>query len=245
MPITIDKKAIAKELQAQINTIQGLGKIESGSAKTDLSPFTDAFPNRIFPMGTLHEFISYEPAHAASTSGFITALAGKFLNADSLCVWIGSEIKAFASGIKNFGIEPDRIIFIHAPKHKDALWIIEEVLKCEALTAVIAEIKELGFTESRRLQLAVERSGVTCFIHRYQPNNENAVACTTRWKIIPFPSTTEDNLPGVGHSSWAVHLLKVRNGKPGSWHINWLGGKFVSIADQEFSITIFNERHTG
>ena len=37
------------------------------------------------------------------------------------------------------------------------LWVIEEALKCEGLAAVIGEIKELSFTQSRRLQLAVEK----------------------------------------------------------------------------------------
>jgi len=41
---------------------------------------------------------------------------------------------------------------------------MEEALKCESLSAVIAETPEISFTVSRRLQLAVEQNRVTSFI---------------------------------------------------------------------------------
>ena len=245
MQAEVNKKEMAKKLQAKINEIQGLGKLSSEPAKKGLAPFDAAFPDHVFPTGAIHEFISYEPAEAASTNGFISALVGKFMKTGGLCLWIGSERKVFPSGLKYFGIEPDRIVFINISKLKDVLWTIEEALKCEALTAVVGEIGELSFTDSRRLQLAVEHSGVSGFIHRYRPHTENAVACTTRWRITPLISTPYDGLPGVGHSSWDVQLLKVRNGRPNSWQISWSGGCFLSLVNREFSLSSLLERHTG
>lgn len=239
----MDKKEVAKKLQAKINLMQGLGKL-SGESDINFAPFAAAFLGGALPKRAIHEFISYEPADAASTNGFITALAGRFLKSGGVCLWIANENKIFPSGLKYFGLEPDRIVFITVTKPKDALWIIEEALKCEALTAVIAEIKELSFTESRRLQLAVEHSGVTGFIHRYRPFRENAVACTTRWKITPLPSISNDNLPGIGKSCWDIQLLKVRNGRPDSWQIIWWNGDFLSKTHPLFSI-LLTERHAG
>jgi protein ImuA len=240
--VNAQKQEIARQLQARINAMQGLGK-SAFTAANALSPFDRAFPNHIFPTGTIHEFISNEPADAASTNGFITALTGKLMKAGGLCFWIGSEMKIFPSALKHFGIEPDRVIFINTPKKKDVLWIVEEALKCEALTAVVAEIKELGFTESRRLQLAVERSGVTGFIHRYKPYAENTVACTTRWKVMSMASNSGD-LPGIGYSCWDIQLLKVKNGRPDCWRVSWLNDRFEPIAEKEISIP-FIERHAG
>ena len=166
------------------------------------------------------------------------------MKSGGLSLWIGSERKVFPLGLKSFGLEPDRVVFIKTPKHKDMLWTIEEALKCESLTAVIGEIKELSFTESRRLQLAVERSGVNCFIHRFRPRAENALACTTRWKILPLASQTQDNLPGVGHSCWDVQLIKVKNGRPDSWRVVWSDNTFVPLAEKTFSLSN-HERHAG
>ncbi len=243
MQAQADKIALARKLQANINMMQGLGKISGEPVKGNFAPFTSAFPGHVFPMGTVHEFISYEPAEAASTNGFVTALAGKFMKEGALCLWIGNQRKVFPCGLKHFGFEPDRIVFINAAKQKDALWIIEEALKCEALTAVIGEIKELSFTESRRLQLAVERSGVNCFIHRHRPFKENSVACTTRWKIAPLPGIVENGLPGVGYSCWDVQLLKVRNGKPDSWQVSWTDNMFVPLGHKDLLNLSPTERH--
>lgn len=238
-----EKRITAKALQAKINAMQGLGKLSGEPAALGLAPFTDAFPGRVFPTGVIHEFISYEPADAASTSGFMTALTGKFIKDGGLCLWVGNGRKVFPAALKHFGLQPDRIVFINATKFKDALWIIEEALKCEALTAVISETRELGFTESRRFQLAVERSGVTGFVHRFCPRTENATACTARWKITPLPSAIDDGLPGVGHSSWNVELLKVKNGRPVSWQVSFSGGSFHERRERQITIPSNHQRN--
>lgn len=243
MKTTAEKIAIAKQLQAEINALQGLGKVTLEPANMGLAPFAAAFPGNTFPTGAVHEFISYEAPDAAATNGFVTAIIGKLIKEGGLCLWVTGDKKIFPHGLRHFGLKPDQVVFINAPRTKDALWIIEEALKCEALTAVIGEIRELGFTDSRRLQLAVERSGVTGFIHRFCPRSENAVACTTRWKISPLPGYVDD-LPGVGHSSWDIRLLKVRNGRPYAWRMGWLGNNFTPLAVKQI-IALNNERHTG
>ena len=109
------------------------------------------------------------------------------------------------------------------------LWTMEEALKCEGLAAVIGEIKELNFTVSRRLQLAVEQSRVTGFIIRNNPRTITTSACVTRWKITTLPSELKDGLPGVGFPRLNVGLLKVRNGKPGNWQIEYSAGRYRHI----------------
>jgi len=245
MKTAIEKLEIAKLIQAEINAMQGLGKLSSEPAGKGLAPLTAAFPNNVFPTGAIHEFISYEPANAASTNGFIAAVTSKLIKDGGLCLWVGNERKIFPPGLKHFGLEPDRVVFINVPRVKDALWIVEEALKCAALTAVIAEVRELNFTDSRRLQLAVEHSGVTGFIHRYCPRAENAVATTTRWKIISIPAIIQDSLPGVGYSSWNVQLLKVRNGRPHEWLVSWQDKQFTPITSKLFIPSQLNERYTG
>ena len=130
----------------------------------------------------------------------------------------------------SFHLEPDKVIFIEVQKIKDLQWVMEEALKCEGLAAVVGEMQELSFTASRRLQLAVEESHVTGFILRHNPSSLNTTACVTRWKITPLPSELADNMPGVGFPRWNVELLKVRNGKPGSWQIEFAAGRFRHIS---------------
>jgi protein ImuA len=151
------------------------------------------------------------------------------MKCDGVSIWISSSPEVYPPGLKSFGLDPDRIIFISLQKEKDILWAIEEALKCNSVTAVVGEISEISFTESRRLQLAVEQSRVTGFILLRDQRHFNTTACVTRWKITHLSSMLDDDMPGVGFPRWNVELLKVRNGKPGSWHIEWVAGKFHHI----------------
>ena len=134
---------------------------------------------------------------------------------------------------------------VHAKNEKDVLWTIEETLKCERLTAVVGEVKAIGFTESRRLQLATEKSRVTGFIIRHNPRILNSTACIARWRITTLQSELNDGMHGVGFPKWNVELLKVRNGAAGNWKIEWVVDHFQNIEENIFSIALEQRRKTG
>lgn len=109
---------------------------------------------------------------------------------------------------------------------------MEETLKCNGLSAVVGEITNLNFTTSRRFQLAVEQSGVTGFILHDTKKQAMINACVSRWQISSLPSELSNDLPGVGFPRWKVELLKVRNGEPGSWTIEWKDGRLHEVPEQ-------------
>ena len=231
------KTDVIRQLQKEVLSLQGfkpLADIQSFGA--GLGTIERSFPGGIFPTGTVHELISHTEEDSAATNGFIAGLLGKLMLRRKSCVWISTKRTIFPPVLKLFGIEPSQVMFIDVARQSDALWAIEEALKCNALAAVIGEIREVNFTESRRLQLAVEKSKVTGFIHRTNPKSENTVACVTRWKIRQLSSVLDAGMPGVGYPRWSVQLLKVRNGRPGTWHIEWSGGDFQHIAMHAISI---------
>ncbi|HEY9178710.1 MAG TPA: Error-prone repair protein ImuA [Flavipsychrobacter sp.] len=226
MDMLAQKESIIRKLQNEALSLQRRkGLTAEQIPDMGLGPLTSAFPGKVFPLGAVHELISDRSESAAATNGFLAALLGKLSNT-GYCLWVSNKRTIFPSALKQFGIDPHRIIFIDLRQQKDVLWAVEEALKCDILSAVVGELSELSFTESRRLQLAVEQSGVTGFIHRHRPRSMNTVACVTRWKITPVAGNVEDNMPGVGFPLWNVELLKVRNGKPGTWDIEWRNGSF-------------------
>jgi protein ImuA len=167
----------------------------------------------------------------------MAALLGSLMQSRGACLWISTKRTIFPPALKAFGIAPERIIFVDLVREKEALWAVEEALKCEALAAVVGEISALSFAESRRLQLAVEHSRVTGFIHRYRPRSEHPLACVSRWQIMPLASSPEEGMPGLGFPRWHVRLLKVRNGRPGAWQVEWAAGRFRHIPAFRASIS--------
>ena len=229
MPAT--KADIIAQLQKDILFLQGFKPSLNGTAADVVpGPIKDAFPGASFPLGVVHEFLPGGAEDTAATGGFIAGVLATLMRSSGVSLWISSSRTLFPPALKSFGIDPGKIIFIDLEKEKDILWAMEEGLKCDGLAAVVAEIQEISFTVSRRLQLAVEQSRVTGFILRRNPRNLNTTACISRWKIIPLPSELADDLPGVGFPRWNVELLKIRNGKPGAWQIEWAAGRFRHIS---------------
>jgi protein ImuA len=105
-------------------------------------------------------------------------------------------------------------------------------LKSESLTAIVCEIRDFDFTTSRRFQLAVEKSRTTGFMLRKNPRKLTTTACISRWKITSLSSSLEGHMPGVGFPRWNVELLKVRNGKPCTWELEWCEGQFKTVFEQ-------------
>jgi protein ImuA len=220
---------IIARLQQDILLLQGfkpasLRAVNNGG----LSLIKEAFPNNCFPLGAIHEYVCSNPAEAAASAGFISAIVSSMITETGLLVWIGTKNTVFPHGLTMFGISPANVLFVDTSNEKEKLWVIKEALKCEALTAVIADIKEIGFTESRKFQLAVEQTGVTCFLLRQNIKN-TASCCHTRWQVKPVFEPGNE-IPGVGFTQWNVELQKVKNGKPGTWQLEWRAGRFKHVA---------------
>lgn len=220
------KALIVAQLQQDILALQGFKPPPIGD--TDdvfLGHIRYAFPNAAFPWAGVHEFICESAEETAASSGFVSGLVSSLTQKVASLLWIASSPTIFPPALNSFGLRPEQLIFLQVKKEADACWAVEEALKCTSLVAVVSEMRDLSFTASQRFQLAIEKSGVGCFLLRRNPRT-TTTASLTRWHIKPLPTQTLDDLPGVGRPHWQVNLLKVRHGKPGSWEVEWVKGQF-------------------
>ena len=240
----VGKAHIIEQLQKDLLKLAGIRPVAYDSnLPTGLGFLKEHFPYASFPIGAIHEFVCSGKERIAATEGFVSALLSTLMNTHAMTVWITSSNTLFPPAFKLFGIDPDRIIFIQLYKEKDLLWAMEEALKCNGLAAVVCELQELSFTSSRRFQLAVEQSAVTGFILRVNPRKVVPTACVCRWQISSIASEITD-IPGVGFPKWNVELLKVRNGKPGVWQVEWAAGKF-HLLNEVAAIEFEQRKKTG
>ncbi|HVG12379.1 MAG TPA: hypothetical protein VM843_05205 [Flavisolibacter sp.] len=234
--MTGTKSDIKAQLQKEIFSLQGCKRTSNEAlVNVKLGGMEQSFPGGIFPLGGVHEFLCNTPEIKAASSGFIAGIASSLMQKEGVVIWIGPSRKLFPPALKAFGIQPHNVIFINVKREQDLLWVMEETLKCAGLAAVVAEMKTLSFTTSRRLQLAVESSGVSGFILRSSTEN-GATACLTRWQVKPLASDGGDALPGLGFPRWSVDLLKVRNGTPGSWKMEWAAGSFRKVHEAPIAL---------
>ena len=84
-------------------------------------------------------------------------------------LWVQERMAILESGrVYPPGLPTRDIIHVEARDARDALWAMEEGLRCSALSCVIGELwgdpRALDFTATRRLAVAAERSGVAAFL---------------------------------------------------------------------------------
>jgi protein ImuA len=121
------------------------------------------------------------------------------------------------------GLSLSDLIHVETRTARDALWAMEEGLRCPALSAVVGEIwgnpRTLDFTATRRLAVASERSGIPAFLIRLNGNADLSGA-RMRWRIASAPSPINDLDPRApGISAWSVELFRARGHAPGRWNI--------------------------
>ena len=230
------KADILLKLQQDISLLEGFKPGNNAAIDIELGAMKDAFPNGSFPLGAVHEFLMTGQVSSSATSGFIIGLLSGLMRNGGIAIWISSSRTLFPPALKNFGVSPDQFIFIDIQKEKDLIYTMEEALKCSALTAVVGEMREISFTASRRLQLAVEKSQVTGFVLRNNSRLPNTTACVSRWKITSLASDVTGDFPGIGFPQWKVELIRMRNGKSGCWRIAWKNGKFQFSHEPAFIV---------
>lgn len=222
------KRDVIAQLKKDILQLQGVSPdLNPTTDSMGLGPVEAAFPNGIFPRKSIHEFVIANGEQGAATYGFISGILSRLMGKSGVCIWISTSNTHFPPAAQSFGVSPHRIIFVRMARDRDVRWATEEALKCKEVVVVVAELQEMDFVQSRRLQLAVEKSKVTGLVICPTPRQLGATACTARWQIKPLPSIVENGLPGIGQPQWEVTLLKVRHGNPGSWSLSWSDMDFV------------------
>lgn len=117
-----------------------------------------------------------------------------------------------------------RLIHVAAASPQDALFALEEGLRCPDLAGVIGEIagnpRVLSFTASRRLSLVAERHGVPLFLVRLDAARDLSSA-RQRWDVASAPSPLPRwNGQAPGLPRWRARLFRARTHPPGEWMIS-------------------------
>jgi protein ImuA len=115
----------------------------------------------------------------------------------------------------------DRLIHVAARSPEDALFALEEGLRCRELACVIGEIagnpRALDFTASRRLSLTAEKHGIALWLVRLDAEADLSSA-RMRWRVGSAPSAPPRwNGDAPGAPTWAADLFRARAHIPGTW----------------------------
>jgi protein ImuA len=175
------------------------------------------------PCAALHE-LSALPLHLGAAAGFALILAA--LAREKEALWITTDFGSletgalYGPGLDQLGLATERLLIARVTRPVDALFAMEEALKCRALATVVAELPEApDLTATRRLSLAARDGGALGLVLCHKVAEAPSVA-RTRWRVAPAPSAP-DELGGLGRTAFALSLTRNRRGPCGNFTLTW------------------------
>jgi protein ImuA len=180
---------------------------------------------------TLSELFAAHPRDGGWT-GFLLAQ----VDSEKPLLWVQERMAILESGrVHPPGLSSQNLIHVEARDARDALWSMEEGVRCSALSCVIGELwgdpRALDFTATRRLAVASERNRVPCWLIRLG-GTVNLSGARMRWHIASAPSLLnpfDERSPGA--PAWDAELFRARGSPPGRWSIAHEAGTFHLAAE--------------
>ncbi|MEK1886483.1 MAG: hypothetical protein AAAB35_02655 [Phyllobacterium sp.] len=226
MATTVDLTALRRD-------IASLSAGHQPAAKRSAFTFGLDTIDRVFRHGTergaVHEIFADAAGDAGAATGFVAALALRAAPGQSLILWLEEDFAAqehgfpYAPGLKNIGLDPQRLIIVRCPSSQDVLKAAADSLGIRGTGAVIiapwSNPKCLDLTASRKLLLSAQQTDVPAFLLRLGASpSENAA--TTRW-LVRSAASQSSGAGALGHPVFDATLIRNRQGMTGHWILQW------------------------
>jgi protein ImuA len=158
-----------------------------------------------WPLGTLVELLLPEPG-AGELRLLLPALrtlgGGPGAGQERWLALIGTPHAPYPPALAQGGIRPERLLLIAAATRQDRLWAMEQALRSDGCTAVLAWFDAVDDRWLRRLKLAAERGRALAVLLRPLDARRTASPAALRLVLEPTPAALD------------VHVLKGRGCGP-------------------------------
>ncbi|MEY3459039.1 MAG: hypothetical protein RL215_2196 [Planctomycetota bacterium] len=228
MSASMPRREAVEHLRTQLRSLRP-SAVSQAVTPTGLGALDCLLPDGGIPSASVIEWISEHPGQAAASLALRTAAA--LLQRPGCLAVIDEQREFFPGAIEVQGIPLQRLLLVRIPPEPvvlssagrsrsvsasvtsggQSLWALEQTCRCRGVRVVLAWLQRCTSAVVRRLQLAVESSGVVLMLLRPAQALQQPSFADLRLQVSALPAS-EDDLPAVGRAfrRIQVRLLRAR-----------------------------------
>lgn len=139
-------------------------RTQSTACSTGIAGLDQLLPAGGLVQGSLVEWLSDGEGAGAATLAL--TVAARVLQDGGALVVIDARREFYSPAAAGLGVALERMVLVRPANARDALWALEQALRCRSVAATLGWIETLDDRVFRRLQLAAETGGGLGFLLR-------------------------------------------------------------------------------
>ena len=219
-----DRQTVFDKLAKQVRHLEISGRKTSAGSRP-LSSGCQAMDRHLpgggYQGGTIVEYLRSQPACGANYLALSAARHAMNANQRFLVV-VDLAQQFYPPAAVAMGIDLQRLVLVRPKSAADALWAIDQSLRCSAVAAVMAEVDQMDDRAARRVQLAAEQGGGLGLLVRGSSARSQPSWAEVQWIVRPLHCESADDghnkYPHSVAASRQVHLqlIRARGGRAGA-----------------------------
>jgi len=180
-----------QKLRARLSRFQRGLRLETRARRTvstGIATLDDMLPDQGLPRSTLSEWIA---AERGSGVAMLALRAGGQAQREGPLIVVDSERTFYAPAFRAAGVRIDETILVRPESRNEALWAVEQSLRCSGVGAVLCRVDRLRTQEFRRLQLAAEAGTAIGILIRPAAARRQPGWADVRLLVTPVPSGSQ------------------------------------------------------
>jgi protein ImuA len=154
------------------------------------------------PPGTIIEFLSTATGSGSETLAMV--VAGHVMGAGGVCIVIDRQGSFYPPAATLWIKDLARMLVVRPQSDRDAVWALEQSLRCSGVAVVVCRLEKLSQQAWRRLQLAGETGGGIGLLLRSAQQRGQLSWAGVRLLVEPLPPGGSDReVSVVGEQEWS------------------------------------------
>jgi hypothetical protein len=208
------RNPVIQRLRRQLRQMEQTGPraAQTNATSTGVPPLDALLGPEAFRPGMIIEWV-VEGAGSGAARLVLPSAIEALQNGGALVV-IDERREFYPPAAARFGLDLERTIVVRPRNRQEAVWALEQALRCSGVAATLGWIDRLDDRAFRRLQLAVEHGGGWGLFLRPIAARKEPTWADLRWLVQPLPGSSLKKGTSSGRRV-QVELLHCREGTPG------------------------------